>query len=221
MKLCYDAIWCSLLVSCNSQRASISCDLCASIHRLFYCEHMLCTASSRLLCIAVCSIGSKNVFMQCKRNSLTVSSMSFLLSRLTHINEAQNTYRLHHYELQEEEEEGFHTLPPFIFSPLWEIFERLHLSLIWVLIGQINMFHIQYICIILIRPQVNTSCMLSAMHYGRKEIVPCVSVSFVCCVILHMQCCGGGWWICTGFHTVKYCIVLVYWPRLQRVAGWQ
>lgn len=57
-------------------------------------------------------------------NSLTVSSMSFLLSRLTHINEAQNTYRLHHYELQEEEEEGFHALPPFIFSPLLEIFER-------------------------------------------------------------------------------------------------
>ncbi len=100
-----------------------------------------------------CSIGSKNMFMQSKRSSLTVSSMSFLLSRLTHINEAQNTFRLYHHELQEEEEEGFHTL---FFSQLWEIFERFHLSLIWELIGQINMFHIQYICIALIRPLVNT-----------------------------------------------------------------
>lgn len=121
---------------------AVSCDLCASIHRLFYCEHMLYTASSRLLCIVFCSISSKNVFMQCMWSSHTVSSMSFLLSRLTHINEAQNTYRLHHYELQEEVEEGFHTLPPFLFSPLWEIFKRFHLSLVWVLIGQINMFHI-------------------------------------------------------------------------------
>lgn len=162
--------------------------------------------------------------MQCERSSLTVFSMSFLLSRLTHINEAQNTYRLHHYEVQEEEEEGFHTLSllfPSIMGDIWEITSVTYLSANWANKHVSHTMHLHH------PNQASSEYLHHALCNALWEEGDCVmcfvSVFHLFTVCVHIVCavpCRRMTNVCTCFHTVKLsCTVPVNWSRPQGVAG--
>ncbi len=147
--------------------------------------------------------------MQCKQHRLTVFSMPFLLSRLTHINEAQNTYWLYRYELQEEEGEGFHTLSIIVLSffsimgDIWEITLVTYLGANWANKHVSHTIHLHHPSQASREYLAHALC--NALWEERDCLVLCVSVSFVYRAILCVQCCVGGWWMLAHVSTLLNC----------------